>query len=276
MNPFDIDAFLTTGGLVGLCVLIFIETGLLIGFVFPGDSILFTAGVFAAQPEPFAPLWLLCVAVPLAAILGDQCGFLIGRRLGRGVLEGRLMRTIGPTYVERTHRFFDRFGPLTVFFGRFIGIVRTLTPVVAGFSGMRHSVFTFFSVLGSIVWAAGIIVLGYFLGSVPIIRDHLELIIVASVLTVVVPTLIEGTRRWRALRRLKAADATATDGAQVDGAHVGSSRVGASGADSPQGGRAESDDAQVGDSAMHRAEVDSTEVDSAEVDSAEVDSAEGR
>ena len=113
MNPFDIDAFLTTGGLVGLCVLIFVETGLLIGFVFPGDSILFTAGVFAAQPEPFAPLWLLCVAVPLAAILGDQCGFLIGRRLGRGVLEGRLMRTIGPTYVERTHRFFDRFGPLT-------------------------------------------------------------------------------------------------------------------------------------------------------------------
>lgn len=269
MNPFDIDAFLTTGGLVGLCVLIFVETGLLIGFVFPGDSILFTAGVFAAQPEPFAPLWLLCVAVPLAAILGDQCGFLIGRRLGRGVLEGRLMRTIGPTYVERTHRFFDRFGPLTVFFGRFIGIVRTLTPVVAGFSGMRHSVFTFFSVLGSIVWAAGIIVLGYFLGSVPIIRDHLELIIVASVLTVVVPTLIEGTRRWRALRRLKAADATATDGAQVDG-----SRVGASGASSSQGGRAESGDAQVGDSAMRRAEVDSTEVDSAEVDSADVDSAE--
>ena len=266
MNPFDIDAFLTTGGLVGLCVLIFVETGLLIGFVFPGDSILFTAGVFAAQPEPFAPLWLLCVAVPLAAILGDQCGFLIGRRLGRGVLEGRLMRTIGPTYVERTHRFFDRFGPLTVFFGRFIGIVRTLTPVVAGFSGMRHSVFTFFSVLGSIVWAAGIIVLGYFLGSVPIIRDHLELIIVASVLTVVVPTLIEGTRRWRALRRLKAADATATDGAQV-----GSSRVGAAGADSSQGGRSEGDDAQGGDSVM-----DSAEVDSAEVDSAEVDSAEGR
>ena len=277
MNPFDIDAFLTTGGLVGLCVLIFVETGLLIGFVFPGDSILFTAGVFAAQPEPFAPLWLLCVAVPLAAILGDQCGFLIGRRLGRGVLEGRLMRTIGPTYVERTHRFFDRFGPLTVFFGRFIGIVRTLTPVVAGFSGMRHSVFTFFSVLGSIVWAAGIIVLGYFLGSVPIIRDHLELIIVASVLTVVVPTLIEGTRRWRALRRLKAADATATDdGVPVDGAHVGSSKVGDSGVSSSQGDRAESDDAQVGDSPMRRAEVDSTEVDSADVDSAEVDSAEGR
>ena len=200
MNPFDIDAFLTTGGLVGLCVLIFVETGLLIGFVFPGDSILFTAGVFAAQPQPFAPLWLLCVVVPIAAMLGDQCGFLI-RRLGRGVLEGRVMRTIGPAYVERTHRYFDRFGPLTVFFGRFIGIVRTVTPVVAGFSGMRHSVFTLFSVMGSIVWAAGIIVLGYFLGSVPLIRDHLELIIIASVLTVVIPTIVEAYRRWRSVRR---------------------------------------------------------------------------
>lgn len=237
MNPFDLDAFLTTGGLVGLCLLIFIETGLLIGFVFPGDSILFTAGVLAAQPEPFAPLWLLCVLVPLAAILGDQCGFLIGRRLGRGVLEGRLMRTIGPTYIERTHRFFDRFGPLTVFFGRFIGIVRTLTPLVAGFSGMRHSVFTFFSVLGSIVWAAGIIVLGYFLGSVPIIRDHLELIIVASVLTVVVPTLIEGARRWRAVRRLKGADAVGAGG----DARVGDAEGGGSGTGSCETGSSEGD-----------------------------------
>ncbi|MGV9857452.1 DedA family protein [Gordonia sp. NPDC003425] len=201
MNPFDIDSFLATGGLIGLCVLIFIETGLLIGFVFPGDSVLFTAGVLAAQPEPFAPLWLLCVLVPLAAILGDQCGYVIGRRLGRGVLEGRVMRSIGPTYLERTHRYFERFGPLTVFFGRFIGIVRTLTPVVAGFSGMPYRVFTLFSVLGSIVWAGGIILAGYFLGQVPLIRDHLEVIIVASVLTVVVPTLIAAWRRWRTRRR---------------------------------------------------------------------------
>ncbi|MGV9827052.1 DedA family protein [Gordonia sp. NPDC003429] len=201
MNPFDIDSFLATGGLIGLCVLIFIETGLLIGFVLPGDSVLFTAGVLAAQPEPFAPLWLLCVLVPLAAILGDQCGYVIGRRLGRGVLEGRVMRSIGPTYLERTHRYFERFGPLTVFFGRFIGIVRTLTPVVAGFSGMPYRVFTLFSVLGSIVWAGGIILAGYFLGQVPLIRDHLEVIIVASVLTVVVPTLIAAWRRWRTRRR---------------------------------------------------------------------------
>lgn len=201
MNPFDIDTFLATGGLVGLCVLIFVETGLLIGFIFPGDSVLFTAGVLAAQPNPFAPVWLLCVAVPVAAILGDQCGYFIGRRLGRGVVEGRLMKTIGPEYVARTHTYFDRFGALTVFFGRFIGIVRTLTPLVAGFSGMSYRLFTLFSVLGSIVWAAGIILLGYFLGNIPIIRDNIEIFIIASVLTIVMPTFIHLARRWRASRR---------------------------------------------------------------------------
>lgn len=206
MNPFDIESFVATGGLIGLCVLIFVETGILVGFIFPGDSVLFTAGVFAAQPDPFAPLWLLCVAVPVAAIIGDQCGYFIGRRVGRSVVEGKLMRTIGPEYLAKTNHYFDRFGPLTVFFGRFIGIVRTLTPLVAGFSGMSHRTFTLFSVLGSFTWAAGIILLGYFLGNVPIIRDNIEIFIIASVLTIVVPTFIHLARRWRIARKVRRAD----------------------------------------------------------------------
>ncbi len=200
MNPFDINGFLATGGLIALCVLIFIETGLLIGFIFPGDSVLFTAGVLAAAPNPFAPLWLMCVAVPVAAILGDQCGFFIGRRLGDSVFQGRLMKMIGPEPLDKTHRYFERYGAATVFLARFIGIVRTLTPLVAGFSGMSHRKFTLFSVLGSIAWAAGIIVLGYFLGQVSLIRDHLDLFIIGSVLTVVIPMAIHLIRRWRALR----------------------------------------------------------------------------
>ncbi|MFW0784077.1 DedA family protein [Gordonia sp. CPCC 206044] len=200
MNPFDVDSFLATGGLVGLCLLVFVETGLLIGFVFPGDSVLFSAGVLAAQPDPFAPLWLLCVAVPIAAMLGDQLGYLIGRRLGASVVQGRLMRWIGPEPLERTHRYFERFGALTVFFARFIGIVRTLTPLVAGFTGMPYRVFTLFSVLGSVTWAAGIILLGSMLGQVAIIRDHIELFIVASVFTVVIPLAVHFVRRRRAAR----------------------------------------------------------------------------
>ncbi|MGC4933621.1 DedA family protein [Gordonia sp. DT30] len=207
MNPFHVDSFLATGGLVGLCVLMFIETGLLIGFVFPGDSLLFTAGVLAAQPNPFADVWWLCVVVPLAAALGDQCGYFIGRRVGRSVIEGRMMRAVGPEYVDRTHRFFRRYGALTVFFGRFIGVVRTLTPLVAGFSGMGHRVFTLCSLLGSVLWASGLILAGYFLGHVPLIRDHLEVFVIASMLTIIIPMAVGITRRWLANRGNRAREA---------------------------------------------------------------------
>lgn len=219
MNPFDVNGFLATGGLVALCVLIFIETGLLIGFIFPGDSVLFTAGVLAAAPDPFAPLWVLCAAVPAAAALGDQCGYFIGRRLGESVVHGRMMRWVGPEPLAKTHRYFERYGAGTVFFARFIGIVRTLTPLVAGFTGMSHRKFTLFSVLGSIAWAAGIVVLGYFLGQIALIRDHLDLLILASVLTVVVPTALHFLHRWRAGRRDAAsspADTVPADTASAD------------------------------------------------------------
>ena len=93
-----------------------------------------------------------------------------------------------------------------MFFGRFIGIVRTLTPLVAGFSGMPHRTFTLFSVLGSFTWAAGIILLGYFLGNIPVIRDNIEIFIIASVCTIVIPTFIHFGRRWRIARRDRRAE----------------------------------------------------------------------
>lgn len=197
VNPFDVQSFLATGGLIGLCILVFIETGLLVGFVFPGDTLLFTAGILAAQPDPYAPLWVPCLLVPLAAMAGDQCGYLIGRRLGVGALRGRMMRIIGPGPLEQTHRYFDRFGALTVFFARFIGIVRTLTPLVAGFSEMRYRTFTAFSAAGSIVWGAGIILLGYYLGGIALIRDNIDIFMIASVCTIVIPVGWQLLRRWR-------------------------------------------------------------------------------
>ncbi|MDF0530894.1 DedA family protein [Tsukamurella sp. 8F] len=187
MNPFDVSQFLSTAGFVGILVLIFVETGLLVGFIFPGDSLLFTAGVFAAQPHPFAEPWQLLVFLPIAAALGDQSGYAIGRVLGPRALRGRVMRWIGDEPVERTYRFFGRYGAATVLFARFIGIVRTLVPVLAGFTGMSHRRFTAFSLAGSIVWCDGIVVLGYYLGGIPLLRDHLELLFVGSALTIVVP-----------------------------------------------------------------------------------------
>ncbi len=208
VNPFDVSSFMATGGLIGLCVLLFLETGVLIGFVFPGDSLLFTAGILAAQPDPYAPLWLPCVLVPLSAALGDQCGYFVGRRIGAGVMQGRVMRFIGPEPVDRTNRFFERYGPLTVFFGRFIGIVRTLVPVLAGFTGMRHRDFTVFSILGCTFWGAGIILLGYLLGDVKIIADNIDLMIMASAATVVVPIAVHLIRRFGARRRAQRQNAT--------------------------------------------------------------------
>lgn len=220
VNPFDVDSFLATGGLIGLCILVFFETGLLIGFVFPGDSLLFTAGILAAAPDPYAPLWLPCVVVPISAALGDQCGFFIGRRLGEGVMQGRVMRLIGPEPVDRTRRFFDRYGALTVFFGRFIGVVRTLVPLLAGFTGMRWAAFTVFSVLGSAFWGAGIIVLGYLLGNVSFIADNIDWMILASACTVIIPLSAHLVRRAAVRRRERRADALTTQSAPGETADV--------------------------------------------------------
>lgn len=198
MNPFDVTSILGTAGLIGLLTIVFVETGLLVGFVLPGDSLLFTAGVFAAQPKPFASIWLLVVLIPLAAILGDQAGFFIGRKVGPAILHSQAARWIGPEQIERTDRFFEKYGARTVLIARFIAIVRTLTPVMAGVSSMPYRRFTAYSIAGSILWGSGVTALGYFLGGIPLIRDHIELIMIGAIAVVLLPTFTAiGIRWWR-------------------------------------------------------------------------------
>lgn len=191
---FDVDSLLTTFGLAGVTGIIFMETGVLIGFIFPGDTLLFTAGIAAASDNAFAPLWLLCVVIPLAAALGDQLGYTLGRRYGSSALESRILNWIGPDAVTRTEAFFDNYGPVTVLFARFIALVRTLTPLVAGIARMPRATFTFWSVLGCTVWGAGITSLGYLLGGVPFIRDYLDVIILGGVCAVLVPVTVKLVR----------------------------------------------------------------------------------
>ncbi|MFT3900176.1 MAG: DedA family protein [Gordonia sp. (in: high G+C Gram-positive bacteria)] len=205
MNPFDVTGFLGTAGLVGLLVLLFVETGILVGFIFPGDSVLFTAGLFAAQPDPFAPLWLLLIALPIAAAAGDQCGYSIGKHFGPRVMRGRLARFIGDEPVAKTVEYFDRYGPVTVVFARFIGIVRTLVPLLAGLSGMNRLRFTAYSVVGSVFWCGSLVTAGYFLGGIAVLRENLELLFIGSALTVVVPMVITLARRRRAAARARSA-----------------------------------------------------------------------
>jgi len=133
---FDVDSLLSSFGLAGVTIVIFMETGVLIGFILPGDTLLFTAGIMAASDNAFAPLWLLNICIPVAAALGDQLGYTLGRRYGPAALESRVLNWIGPEAVTRTEQFFDRYGSVTVLFARFIALVRTLTPLVAGIAGM--------------------------------------------------------------------------------------------------------------------------------------------
>lgn len=186
-NP---DTLIATFGLLGVLLIVFIETGLLVGFFLPGDSLLFTAGVFAAQPHSAVPLWLLLLTVPVAAIAGDQCGYFIGAKAGPAVLERRGARRLGRHHLDRARHYFDTRGTLTVFLARFVAVVRTLTPVMAGASGMRHRTFTIYSVAGSLVWGAGVPLLGYLLGGIAFVRGHIDLILLMVVVVSVVPVVL--------------------------------------------------------------------------------------
>lgn len=204
-NP---DTLIATFGLLGVLAVVFVETGLLVGFFLPGDSLLFTAGVLAAQVHPAVPLWLLVLTVPVAAIAGDQCGYLLGSKAGPAVLETRGARRLGRHQVERAQRYFATHGKATVFLARFVAVARTLTPVLAGASGMRHRTFTGYSIAGSVAWGAGVPLLGYLLGGIGFVRDHLDLVLLAVIVVSLVPVLlgVMGGRLQRNNRRPAPAD----------------------------------------------------------------------
>src|SRR6478735_3409709 len=187
--------------LLGVCAIAFIETGLLVGFFLPGDTLLFFTGVLALTGRFSEPLWVIILAVIVAAALGDQVGYLIGRRTGPRVFERKESGFFSRASVDRTQSFFDRFGGAAVMVARFVPVVRTFAPVAAGVGKMRWSLFTVFNVAGSAVWATAVIMLGYGLGHIPGVADfvssYLDLVLIGIVVLSVVPVLV----RVFALRR---------------------------------------------------------------------------
>lgn len=174
--------------LPGILVIVFIETGLLFPLL-PGDSLLFTGGLLAAAPHPPVNIWVLVAAVAVVAVLGDQCAYFIGRRIGPALFDKEDSRLFKKHYVTESHAFFEKHGPKTIILARFVPIVRTFTPVLAGVSYMRYPVFLAFDIVGGILWGAGITLLGYFLGNVPFVKSHLELMILLIVFLSVLPAL---------------------------------------------------------------------------------------
>jgi membrane-associated protein/undecaprenyl-diphosphatase len=164
-----------------LMAVLFAETGLLVGFFLPGDSILFAAGVLVAAGAVHLPLWLIAIGAFAAAVAGDQVGYLLGRRFGPRLLRRR------SHHLERAHAFFDKHGPRAVMLARFVPLVRTFTPAVAGAARMPRGRFTVYNVLGGLAWAVGLLVAGYFLGGVPLVAAHIEVFAVGMVAASFVP-----------------------------------------------------------------------------------------
>ncbi|WP_338080112.1 DedA family protein [Antrihabitans stalactiti] len=173
----------------------FVESGLLLGFFFPGDSLLFTAGVLAAQPNSFVPVWVLLLTVPVAAILGDQCGYVIGRAAGPAVFERRSAKRLGPDQLARAHAYFDKYGARTVILARFVPVIRTVVPVMAGAADMRYREFALYNIIGGLSWGVAVPVLGYWLGGIEFVRSHIELILIAVVALSVAPLTVNSIRR---------------------------------------------------------------------------------
>ncbi|OZE86434.1 hypothetical protein CH298_18690 [Rhodococcoides fascians] len=190
----DPSTLVATFGLIGLLVALFVETGLLIGFFLPGDSLLFTAGVFVAQADPFVPLWVILVSAPIAAALGDQCGYVIGRAAGPAVFDRPDAKRLGPAQLARAQSFFDRYGARTVVLARFVPVVRTLAPVMAGASGMKYRIFLVYNIIGALAWGVGVPVLGYLLGGIPFVRNHIEVILIAVVALSILPLAVNYLR----------------------------------------------------------------------------------
>ncbi|MEV5280946.1 VTT domain-containing protein [Streptomyces sp. NPDC051994] len=190
----DPDYLLQTFGLAGLLLVVFAESGLLIGFFLPGDSLLFTTGLLVTTGKLDTPLWLVCVLVVLAAVLGDQVGYLFGKKVGPSLFRRPDSKLFKQENVEKAHEFFEKYGPKSLVLARFVPIVRTFTPIVAGVSGMNYRSFVTFNVIGGTLWGAGVTLLGAALGNVDFVHKHIELILVAIVLVSVVPIAIEFLR----------------------------------------------------------------------------------
>ena len=186
---------------------LFAETGLLAGFFLPGDSLLFAAGVLVAGGAIHLPLGLVAAGAVVAAVLGDQVGYLLGRRFGPRVFSRRSSRWLSRDHPVRAEAFFDRHGPKAVVLARFVPVVRTLVPALAGMGRMPRRRFTGYNLAGGLVWAVGMLLAGFFLGGVPFIAAHIELLALAVVGASLVPAGVALLRsRARRLRAARAAD----------------------------------------------------------------------
>ncbi|MGW3666165.1 DedA family protein [Streptomyces sp. NPDC005141] len=190
----DPNTLLDNFGIWGLLLIVFAESGLLIGFFLPGDSLLFTCGLLITAGTMDYPLWAAIPLICLAAILGDQAGYLFGKKVGPSLFTRPNSRLFKQENVVKAHEFFEKYGPKSLVLARFVPIVRTFTPIIAGVSGMKYRPFLIFNIIGGVLWGAGVTLLGSWLGGIDFVNKNIEAILILIVLVSVVPIIIEFLR----------------------------------------------------------------------------------
>ncbi|GGW61361.1 membrane protein [Streptomyces lucensis JCM 4490] len=202
----DPEHLLNTYSIWGLLLVVFAESGLLIGFFLPGDSLLFTCGLLITTDALDFPLWAAIALICLAAILGDQAGYMFGKKVGPSLFNRPDSKLFKQENVTKAHEFFEKYGAKSLVLARFVPIVRTFTPIVAGVSGMRYRSFLTFNVIGGVLWGAGVTLLGSWLGKHALVRDNIEAMLILIVLVSVVPIVIEYLRARGKSRKAQPAE----------------------------------------------------------------------
>jgi membrane-associated protein len=199
---YDVEHWIRVGGVVALTIIVFAETGLFAGFFLPGDSLLVTAGLFAATGV--LDLWSLILFLSVAAVVGPMVGYWFGAKSGPRIFTREDSLFFNRKHLVTTQEFFDRHGPFTIVIARFMPIVRTFAPIVAGVGRMDYRRFMLYNAVGSVLWVWGLVLLGYFLGrAIPDVERYVHVIIVIVVVVSLLPgavKLVQGRRKARAIR----------------------------------------------------------------------------
>jgi membrane-associated protein len=201
--------------LLVVCGIVFAETGLLIGFLLPGDTLLIISGLLTHTSLVFGvDIWWVCLAISFAAFLGGEAGYLIGHKAGPRVFERKETGLFSMENVRRTNRFFERFGALAVIVARFVPIVRTFAPVAAGVGHMSYKKYSLYNAIGALLWGAGLTFFGYLIGYIPpvatFVSSYIDIILIGAVVITLVPTLFHYVQSVRkAKRKASSGDLTA-------------------------------------------------------------------
>ncbi len=191
--------------LAGICLVIFAETGLLIGFLFPGDTLLIISGILTFSGVIQLPIWLVCLAIGFAAFAGGEVGYLIGHRFGPRVFERKESGIFSKKNVIRTNAFFAKYGGLSVILARFIPVLRTFVPIAAGVGHMSYRKYSLYNLIGAMVWGAGVTFLGYLLGYIPpvaaFVEKYIDVILLGAVAITLVPTIFHYVKSSRDAKR---------------------------------------------------------------------------